>query len=75
MRRLSTLPRLLGLAVLCAVGSCNTVEFFEKGALSSPVMDLGQDPCRSAWHQKVTYATEGAAGGLGTSAGGGCGCY
>ena len=57
------------------LGSCNTVEFYEKGALSSPVMSFELDAGRAAFHQKVHYATEGAAGGLGTSAGGGCGCY
>ncbi len=65
---------LIPLVLLLAASSCNTVEFYEKGALSSPVMDLSMETCRSGFHQKVIYATEGAAGGLGATAGGGCGC-
>ena len=66
---------LIPLALLLAASSCNTVEFYEKRELSSPVMDMGQERTLSAFHQKVHYSTEGAAGGLGTTAGGGCGCY
>lgn len=55
--------------------SCNTVEFYEKGALSTPVMSLEMPATLSASEQKIFYSTEGAAGGLGSTAGGGCGCY
>ncbi|MFT4710973.1 MAG: hypothetical protein ACI8Q9_002107 [Planctomycetota bacterium] len=66
---------LFGLLLLFSAGSCNTVAFYEKQAFSSPVMDLGISPTLSSAEQKIFYATEGAAGGLGSSAGGGCGCY
>ena len=59
---------------MCAP-SCNTVEFYEKGALSRPAMVFATDPGLSHFEQKVFYSIEGAAGGIGTSAGGGCGCY
>lgn len=72
MRRALVLAAVL---IALSLGACNTVEFYEKGALSSPVMGFDLDPGRTAFHQKIHYATEGAAGGLGTSAGGGCGCY
>jgi len=68
-------PRLLVLALLLSVSACNTVEFYEKADLTSPVMQLGESRPLSVFEQKVFYATEGAAGGLGTTAGGGCGCY
>jgi hypothetical protein len=66
---------LLGLALLFSAASCNTVEFYEKQAFSSAVMDMGVSPSLSSSEQKVFYSTEGAAGGLGATAGGGCGCY
>ncbi|MFT5200105.1 MAG: hypothetical protein ACI87O_002779 [Planctomycetota bacterium] len=55
--------------------SCNTVEFYEKGKLGTPVMDMAQDSGVTHFQQKVLYSIEGAAGGIGASAGGGCGCY
>jgi hypothetical protein len=64
-----------GLVLLFAAASCNTVEFYEKQAFSSAVMDMGGSQTLSSAEQKVFYSTEGAAGGLGSTAGGGCGCY
>ncbi|MFT7679507.1 MAG: hypothetical protein ACI8QC_003509 [Planctomycetota bacterium] len=55
--------------------SCNTVEFYEKGALQGPLMEIGTQRTQGKLEQKIFYATEGSAGGLGNSAGGGCGCY
>ncbi|MEZ6003765.1 MAG: DUF4266 domain-containing protein [Planctomycetota bacterium] len=63
------------LALLGFASSCNTVEFYEKGRLGTPVMDLSQDPTLTHFEQKTFYSIEGAAGGIGASAGGGCGCY
>jgi len=72
---MSTITRLTLLAVLVALPSCNTVEFYEKGAFQDPTMDLGGSGTESHFHQKVFYSMEGSAGGIGSSAGGGCGCY
>lgn len=44
-------------------------------AYSDPVMDFDDGATETHWFQKVHYSTEGSAGGIGTSAGGGCGCY
>ncbi|HPF13517.1 MAG TPA: DUF4266 domain-containing protein [Planctomycetota bacterium] len=66
---------LLAAALLGLAASCNTVEFYQKGRLGTPVMDLSQDPTLTHFEQKVFYSIEGAAGGIGASAGGGCGCY
>ena len=59
---------------LLATG-CATVEFYEKGAFADPTMEFAETPAQLHWIQKVQYSDEGAAGGIGTSAGGGCGCY
>lgn len=66
---------LWALLLAASASACNTVEFYEKAAFSNPVMDLGTNATLGPAEQKVVYSTEGAAGGLGTSAGGGCGCY
>lgn len=72
---LKRIALLILFSVLCFGGaSCNTIEFYEKGKLGSPVMDMGVDSGLLSGEQKIFYATEGAAGGLGSSAGGGCGC-
>ena len=65
----------MAVALLGAAASCNTVEYYEKGKLILPVMDMAQDPTLTHFEQKTFYSIEGAAGGIGASAGGGCGCY
>ncbi|MFT4538509.1 MAG: hypothetical protein ACI841_003654 [Planctomycetota bacterium] len=67
------LLRLLALSVLCA--GCAPVRFYEKEAISYRVMDLSDRPAHTHFQQKVFYSIEGAAGGIGSGAGGGCGCY
>ena len=66
---ISTLP------LLFVGGACNTVEFYQKGALADPTMQFTEGAAQLHWQGKVQYSDEGAAGGIGTSAGGGCGCY
>lgn len=82
LRILSTRAFAVGLAVilLCTgvllVGvGCRTVEFWEKRHFSDPLMSLEDDPGETHFCQKTTYSREGSAGGIGTGAGGGCGCY
>ena len=68
--------RLLALSLLAALaGSCNTVEFYEREALADRAMMEGDDEAETHFLQKVRYSDEGAAGGIGSGAGGGCGCY
>jgi len=69
------LIRLFLLAAFAVLPACNTVEFYEKAAFQDPVMDLGGSGTESHFHQKVFYSMEGSAGGIGSTAGGGCGCY
>lgn len=76
-RRALHLPAALAAACLAGVGltGCTEVRFYEKQAFSQRVMDLADDRTHTHFQQKVFYSIEGAAGGLGTGAGGGCGCY
>ena len=67
---------LLAVAVLSpALVSCRSVEFYERERLGDAVMSLEENAAETHFHQKVFYSMEGSAGGIGTSAGGGCGCY
>lgn len=68
------LPLALLLALLTAAG-CETVEFYELEAFTDPAMALDKGRCHTHFLQKVVYSMEGSAGGIGSSAGGGCGCY
>jgi len=70
-------PLLVGLllAPLLSLGACNTVEFYEMEAFTDPVMTFSDTGAQSHFRQKVLYSMEGSAGGVGSSAGGGCGCY
>jgi hypothetical protein len=63
------------LAILPASVSCRSVDFYERERLGDSVMSLDENPAETHFHQKVFYSMEGSAGGIGTSAGGGCGCY
>jgi len=68
--------RLLLVAVAGVLSSaCNTVEFYEMAAFTYPVMEWRQDRANTHFKQKCVYSTEGSAGGIGSSSGGGCGCY
>jgi len=69
---------LLGIAMLALVASlagCRTVAFYEKEHLNDVTMVFEEDPTETHFLQKVLYSREGSVGGVGTGAGGGCGCY
>jgi Domain of unknown function (DUF4266) len=61
--------------LLLPVAGCSTVEYYEKEMLSDSVMVFETDPTEVHFHQKCFYSREGSAGGIGETAGGGCGCY
>ena len=65
---------LLLLAALPTSG-CGGVAFYEKRHLAEPVMDLDDGAAEAHFYRKVYYSREGSAGGFGSGAGGGCGCY
>lgn len=78
MRRSAVLRA--SLLVLVSAGAlllagCRTVEFYEKERLSDPAMKFDDDATETHFLQKVLYSREGSVGGVGTGAGGGCGCY
>lgn len=64
-----------GVILLLALGGCQTVDFTERRHLADPIMELGDGPAETHFTQKTRYSREGSAGGIGASAGGGCGCY
>ena len=61
--------------VLLLTTGCETVEFYQKQHLVNEIMVFGPDPAEVHFAQKVHYSREGSIGGIGTGAGGGCGCY
>jgi hypothetical protein len=58
---------------ICA-GGCATVPQNRRAHLADPMMSLTDEPLEAARRQKLYDTREGAAGGDGASAGGGCGC-
>ncbi|MCA8960841.1 MAG: DUF4266 domain-containing protein [Planctomycetes bacterium] len=72
-RRAVRIALIVGLAST-SVG-CQTTEFFERGRLVDPIMALDEDATENHFQQKCFYSREGSIGGIGVSAGGGCGCY
>jgi Domain of unknown function (DUF4266) len=63
------------LAVCFSFTSCDAVKFYEKERLAGSLMAFSESPTEINFLVKNTYSREGSAGGIGSSAGGGCGCY
>jgi starvation-inducible outer membrane lipoprotein len=57
-----------------AASACATVPQNRRARLADPMMSLTDEPLEAARRQKLYDTREGAAGGDGASAGGGCGC-
>jgi hypothetical protein len=68
--------RLLGPAAVLALATtaCATVPQNRRARLADPMMGLTEEPLDAARRQKLYDTREGAAGGDGAPAGGGCGC-
>jgi hypothetical protein len=67
--------RLAALALLLAAASgCAAVPQNRRARLADPMMSLTDEPLDAYRRQKLYDSREGAAGGDGVSAGGGCGC-
>ena len=62
------------LAALVAAGGCAIVPKNRRRYLADPTMQPDEDVLRDRAHAKIHTAREGAAGGDGEPAGGGCGC-
>lgn len=66
---------LLALALLAlASAGCTLVPQNRRAKLADPMMSLGDDTLETYRKQKLYNTREGAAGGDGAAAGGGCGC-
>ena len=64
----------LGVLLGLTVSACATVPQNRRAHLADPMMSLTDEPLDAARRQKLYDTREGAAGGDGASAGGGCGC-
>ncbi len=61
--------------LFAAVASgCAAVPQNRRGKFADPMMNLNDEPLDAARRQKLYTTREGAAGGDGAAAGGGCGC-
>lgn len=68
--------RLIGLIIAAVASSgCVATDFTERRRLADPIMALDDPASETHLQQKTYYSREGSAGGIGGSAGGGCGCY
>ncbi len=71
-----SLRLLVAALALGFLGACrSSVQFYEKAAFADPVMDMAEEPMETHWYAKLYFSLEGSIGGIGTSGGGGCGCY
>ncbi|MDP6410214.1 MAG: DUF4266 domain-containing protein [Planctomycetota bacterium] len=77
MTRVRCRARALFLLLLACspLAGCGSVEFYERRHLAERHMLLDDGPGEAHFYQKTIYSMEGSAGGVGASAGGGCGCY
>ena len=62
------------LVLLLATTACRIVPRNRRQHLADPTMQPTEDVLRDKSHAKIHTAREGAAGGDGEPAGGGCGC-
>jgi hypothetical protein len=68
-----TRPLVACLALMTLAG-CAAVPQNRRARLADPMMNLLDEPMEAARRQKLYDTREGAAGGDGSAAGGGCGC-
>ncbi len=71
---MSRLVVVAGLAASIATSACATVPQNRRAHLADPMMSVTDEPLEAARRQKLYDTREGAAGGDGAAAGGGCGC-
>ena len=78
-RRVAITVRCASMSFLVTIAflfsACTPVEFYQKRRLVNPIMEFEPDPTELHFMQKTYYSREGSVGGVGTTAGGGCGCY
>lgn len=64
---------LAALVVLAGASGCSSVKPWERGDLSSPLMNRDRDPLGLALAEHMYFSREATSGGQGVG-GGGCGC-
>jgi hypothetical protein len=64
----------VGLLILVSTSACAAVPQNRRARLADPMMSLTDEPMEAFRRQKLYDTREGAAGGDGSAAGGGCGC-
>lgn len=74
-RRRRFTPLLVAATLLLPAVGCVRTQFYERGKLQESAMQLGQSETETHFWHKCFYSREGSAGGIGSSAGGGCGCF
>jgi hypothetical protein len=62
------------IALALVTSACATVPQNRRARLADPMMNLNDEPLDAYRRQKLYDTREGAAGGDGAAAGGGCGC-
>ena len=68
------MKRLLHLLLALSLGGCVVVPQNRRARLADPMMALSEDALEAHRKQKLYSTREGAAGGDGLTAGGGCAC-
>jgi hypothetical protein len=71
---LKSLRSLVVVLLALAASACATVPQNRRARLADPMMSVTDEPLDAYRRQKLYDTREGAAGGDGTAAGGGCGC-
>ena len=66
---------LFSLFAIVVLAGCAAVPQNRRERLADPMMSLTDDPLETYRKQKLYNTREGAAGGDGAAAGGGCGCH
>ena len=69
-----TVSRRAVVVLVLAASGCVVVPQNRRGHLADPLMTLHDEPLDAYRRQKIYTTREGAAGGDGASAGGGCSC-
>ena len=69
------MARVLLFFSLLALAGCAAVPQTRRARLADPMMSVTDDPLETYRKQKLYNTREGAAGGDGAAAGGGCGCH
>jgi uncharacterized membrane protein len=64
----------LGAALALIAPACSTTAFYERERIADRAMQLDADGALVYFRNKIEAAREGAFGGFGGSAAGGCGC-